>query len=476
MPQRTVIPVIILVFLAALPLTSAAQDNTSPDASLLPAALERAPTAAEVMRERISKAKAMLAVRNFGAALYELQNIKRENSEPAVNRVVDVLLMHAYLELSDYPRAKKLLKELESSKSADSSFDYLAVAGQVVSGAREQTERYRSLGLSINDRNLPTVAAADIQGMRDTLEMVIQRSKDMMADREVQGEAAALLEESSVARGALARDAYDAKLWKDQLADAREQMISSRSVVLSSTKPLEGAEKEAAVGASKIENNDLAVIDRDESYVPDVSNPKPKEDSVAERRPERKTIPINPPPRKNSEPGPSADFKKPAKAIDDPAVENKPVPEPVKEKAAVGPTDRPVRIIGSAKKKKRESKAGEDQPNVRSSLGNEKPSQPDKKKTSKPESLTLGSLIGYATRKVNPIYPRQAKSMRLTGVVTIKIMVDEDGSVADIVDMEGPSMLTRAAEDAIRKWKFRPFKRDGQPVKASGFVSFNFSL
>ena len=37
-------------------------------------------------------------------------------------------------------------------------------------------------------------------------------------------------------------------------------------------------------------------------------------------------------------------------------------------------------------------------------------------------------------------------------------------------------MLQAAAKDAIRKWEFKPFVRGGQPVKAIGFVNFNFSL
>jgi outer membrane biosynthesis protein TonB len=36
-------------------------------------------------------------------------------------------------------------------------------------------------------------------------------------------------------------------------------------------------------------------------------------------------------------------------------------------------------------------------------------------------------------------------------------------------------MLQAAARDAIKKWKFKPFTRDGQPVKATGFISFNFA-
>ncbi|MBK9765808.1 MAG: hypothetical protein IPP63_01605 [Chloracidobacterium sp.] len=28
----------------------------------------------------------------------------------------------------------------------------------------------------------------------------------------------------------------------------------------------------------------------------------------------------------------------------------------------------------------------------------------------------------------------------------------------------------------MRKWKFKPFVRDGQPVRATGYVNFNFAL
>ncbi|MEO6335121.1 MAG: hypothetical protein ABIO91_09070, partial [Pyrinomonadaceae bacterium] len=60
--------------------------------------IERQPTAADVMRERISKAKAFIAVRNYNAAIYELENIRRESSDTSVNAVTNVLLMNTYLE------------------------------------------------------------------------------------------------------------------------------------------------------------------------------------------------------------------------------------------------------------------------------------------------------------------------------------------------------------------------------------------
>ena len=42
----------------------------------------------------------------------------------------------------------------------------------------------------------------------------------------------ALLEEASNSRSMLARDDYDARRWRDEIADSRETMANSRSVVV----------------------------------------------------------------------------------------------------------------------------------------------------------------------------------------------------------------------------------------------------
>jgi protein TonB len=66
--------------------------------------------------------------------------------------------------------------------------------------------------------------------------------------------------------------------------------------------------------------------------------------------------------------------------------------------------------------------------------------------------------------------------MRTTGVVRLEVTVNESGEVSGIQQATGPTLLQSAAKDAVRKWRFKPFVRDGRPVKATGFVSFNFSL
>ncbi|MGH9818545.1 MAG: hypothetical protein ACRD43_00140, partial [Pyrinomonadaceae bacterium] len=79
------------------PVQSPSPQTTTPAAT----PLVNPPTAGEIMRERISKAKAFIAVRNYNAAIYELENIRRETAEASVQGVVSVLLMNSYLEQSD---------------------------------------------------------------------------------------------------------------------------------------------------------------------------------------------------------------------------------------------------------------------------------------------------------------------------------------------------------------------------------------
>ena len=88
------------------------------------------------MRERISKAKAFIVVRNYSAAIYELENIRRETSDPTVNGVINVLLMNSYLEQGDYKRAQDFLNDAyktQTTTKTGAAAAYFAIAGQIVS-------------------------------------------------------------------------------------------------------------------------------------------------------------------------------------------------------------------------------------------------------------------------------------------------------------------------------------------------------
>src|SRR6185437_15352232 len=131
-------------------------NNTQTAATTTPAV--PAPTAGDVMRERIMKAKAFIVVRNYNAAIYELENIRKETSDQALQGVVNVLLMNSYLEQGDYKRAQAFLNQFYAEQKTTKTgalASYEAIAGQVVAGERNRAERYKALGLDPTNRLLP---------------------------------------------------------------------------------------------------------------------------------------------------------------------------------------------------------------------------------------------------------------------------------------------------------------------------------
>jgi TonB family protein len=90
-------------------------------------------------------------------------------------------------------------------------------------------------------------------------------------------------------------------------------------------------------------------------------------------------------------------------------------------------------------------------------------------------AFEVGSLTDRATSRVTPVYPQLARNAGVSGLVRIKIVVDESGSVTSVVWAEGPMLLRQPAQDALRQWKFQPVMVDGRPVRATGYVDFGFT-
>jgi TonB family protein len=58
--------------------------------------------------------------------------------------------------------------------------------------------------------------------------------------------------------------------------------------------------------------------------------------------------------------------------------------------------------------------------------------------------------------RVAPVYPELAKRMKIGGVIRIEATVDPEGTVVDTKTVSGNHMLSVAAEEAVRKWRFVP--------------------
>ena len=94
--------------------------------------------------------------------------------------------------------------------------------------------------------------------------------------------------------------------------------------------------------------------------------------------------------------------------------------------------------------------------------------------TAEATPVTVGSLLTKARKRQPPSYPSAAKLSRISGVVTVFLLVNEAGDVEAVERTDGPMTLQAAAADAARRWKFNPTVVNGQPVRVRGYLSFDF--
>jgi TonB family protein len=76
--------------------------------------------------------------------------------------------------------------------------------------------------------------------------------------------------------------------------------------------------------------------------------------------------------------------------------------------------------------------------------------------------------------RVDPDYPAAARPGHLQGVIVLDVIVGRDGSVVDVHALNGPEILAQSAMDALRWWRFEPYKLDGKPVVAETTVAVEF--
>jgi len=87
-----------------------------------------------------------------------------------------------------------------------------------------------------------------------------------------------------------------------------------------------------------------------------------------------------------------------------------------------------------------------------------------------------GALNGRVVSKPAPVYPATAKRARAQGVVTVRIVIGEDGQVVSAEAASGHPLLHEAATQAALAARFTPTLSEGKPVKVAGAITYNFVL
>lgn len=95
-----------------------------------------------------------------------------------------------------------------------------------------------------------------------------------------------------------------------------------------------------------------------------------------------------------------------------------------------------------------------------------------------PQSMRIsqGVAQGLLMKRVPPTYPPSARQARIEGSVEVLASIGKDGSITGVQVLSGPPILARAATDAVKQWKYKPYLLDGQPVEIQTQITVNFKL
>jgi TonB family protein len=95
-----------------------------------------------------------------------------------------------------------------------------------------------------------------------------------------------------------------------------------------------------------------------------------------------------------------------------------------------------------------------------------------------PLKIGISSTVAGGMLKEHPTpeYPPQAITAGIQGAVILGIVIGTDGHVSDVHVVSGPAILQQPAMDAVRKWVYRPYLLNGQPVGVNTTAYVVFSL
>ncbi len=90
--------------------------------------------------------------------------------------------------------------------------------------------------------------------------------------------------------------------------------------------------------------------------------------------------------------------------------------------------------------------------------------------------VSQGVSQGLLIHKVQPQYPALARQARIQGTVVLQALIGKDGAIQNLHVVSGHPMLTGAALDAVKQWRYKPYYLNGEPVEVETTINVNFTL
>jgi len=92
------------------------------------------------------------------------------------------------------------------------------------------------------------------------------------------------------------------------------------------------------------------------------------------------------------------------------------------------------------------------------------------------QNVAEGVTEGFLIRKLQPSYPELARTARIEGTVTFGAIIGAGGNIVSLAVLSGNPFLVEAALDAVKQWKYKPYKLGGHAVSVRTEIRVNFAL
>lgn len=93
-----------------------------------------------------------------------------------------------------------------------------------------------------------------------------------------------------------------------------------------------------------------------------------------------------------------------------------------------------------------------------------------------PTEEYLVSEMPSVLSEIRPVYPKEAREKQIEGSVSLDVLIDEKGLVRQVSVLEGPEVFRKEALVAMKRFRFKPAKVDGNNVAVRIRYTLNFKL
>jgi protein TonB len=85
-------------------------------------------------------------------------------------------------------------------------------------------------------------------------------------------------------------------------------------------------------------------------------------------------------------------------------------------------------------------------------------------------------MEGNLIYKPQPVYPPMARAVRVQGAVVLRAIISKTGTIENLQTLSGHPLLVPSAIEAVKRWRYRPYVLNGEPVEVETQVTVNFIL